>query len=230
MPPFEGFDPTNLRQGTSLYDNLLDDVQTYSSELKERFHISFQSHQEDVVATRDIIVGNHPLYEPGTPEWERFVLGKDAPGQDEAGPLKNQQIKSNQSLPQDEPKKRQRPNEKTPPQNCSSAADVMEWVEIFTGLCMAPKNASRECARWTDVDKTESPPEDSMGEILEEEKSASQPDLSALKSRVLYPIAKYPSRLDSERLVEQRRKFIENRVNFKPLRLERRIPRKPKKV
>lgn len=238
MPPFEGVDPTNLRQTSSLYDNLLDEVQTYSTGLKERFHISFHSYQQqDVVATRDIIVGKHPLYEPGTPEWDEYVVGQHSsvsPESSENKPTREHPSSTTATATattKEEPKKRQRTLPKGPPQSCANASDVMEWVEIFTGLCMAPKHEPTECVvNLAAVDKGE-PPEELVEEKEEEvPRREFQPDIAALKNRVLYPIAKYPSRLDSQRLIEQRRRFIESRVNFKPLRLEKRKVRKtPKK-
>ena len=239
----------NLRGRSSLYDNIVEDVHTYSSELKQQFQISFQSkHREDVVATRDIIVGKHPLYEPGTPEYDEFVLGNDDVA---SSPLMMQQAQSGESDPngrdskysrdQRETNQKKRRKKGLAPPVCSN----LEWLDLFAGICLATSNRTKyspehTCGGVTDVEqmatwsaqaqvrtKDQDEKEEEEPQMFGE--SPSSPTNPAIQQiRVLYPIAKYPSRLNSPRLVEQRRKFLENQVSFKPLRLEARKPRKPK--
>lgn len=259
MPPFEGFDPINLRQASSLYDNFVDEVNTYSSGLTRRFHISIHSNRQDVVATRDIIVGKHPLCEPGTPEWDEYVLGKQ-----QGNTTTNQEQKQQEPRPRESPRVRSpdaassrssKKHRKQPgsarsqggrrgtsnsTSGCENPSDAMEWLEMFTTMCLAPKARRTSCAGWTTDDIFE-PYEEEMKtpEVhrkpssvhSDDDSNRSLPKFPATqqKNRVLYPIAKYPSRLDSQRLVAQRRKFLENQINFKPLRLDTRKPRKPKK-
>ena len=235
MPPFEGLDAMNLRRRSSLYDNIVDEVNSYGSGLKERFHISFHSNREDVVATRDIIVGKHPLYEPGTPEWDKFVLGKEEEAQ-EQHEEEYQELEELLHPDKTEDSAWQKEQRKRPsngkPHGCQNPSDVLEWLEMFTTMCVAPK-APKNCSGWTTDDIVEPREEEMKAEVQRmpsaQSDDTSLPTPSMYKNRVLYPIAKYPSRLDSQRLVEQRRKFLESQINFKPLRLESRKPRKPKK-
>lgn len=250
MPPFEGFDPINLRQASSLYDNIVDEVNSYSSGLKGKFQISFHSSREDVVATRDIIVSKHPLYEPGTPEWDEYVLGK-ARAAEEQKQQEEQSIKAEvhpndtKQTSSNSKKHGKRSNRgRFGPSGCQNPSDALEWLEMFTTMCSVPKPPPN-CSTWTAHDlepreeemKTEVRRKFSMQtevhrtpSMQNEDVVGSMPKPFIHKNRVLYPIAKYPSRLDSQRLVEQRRKFLENQINFKPLGLDTRKPRKPKKI
>ena len=257
MPPLEGFDPTNLRGGSSLYDNIVEEVNTYSNELKQQFQISFNKiHHEDVVATRDIIVGKHPLYEPGTPEYDEFVVASDAPLTSPPLPLMQQQLpsenKSGRSFQQpntqrETNQKKRRKNVSAPGCNgsndCSTPEVALEWLDLFAGICLATSNRPKDFSEnaCSVVDVSEQPPtwsepaRKTNGQYEKEDEGPqsfvpSADPSSIQKTRVLYPIAKYPSRLNSPRLVEQRRKFLENQVSFKPLRFDGRKPRQPKKI
>eukprot|EP00977_Amphora_coffeiformis_P002441 scaffold456_cov171-Amphora_coffeaeformis.AAC.8 len=259
MPPFEGFDPTNhLRGGSSLYDNIVEEVNTYSNEFKHQFQTSFKKmHHEDVVATRDIIVGKHPLYEPGSPEYDQFV-GSDKPLSSPPSPLMQQQqlkLQQQQSIANDnsrgsskQPKDRRETSQKKKRKNgsapvCNTPEVALEWLDLFAGICLATSNRPKDFSENTCsvVDVSEQPPTWSRpvqkrnGQDGKEDEGPqsfvpSADPVIQTTPRVLYPIAKYPSRLDSARLVEQRRKFLENQVSFKPLRLDTHKPRKPKKI
>ena len=235
MPPFEGFEPINLRQASSLYDNIVDEVNTYSNGLTGKFHISFQHHaREDVVATRDIIVGKHPLYEPGTPEWDEYVLGKEQEQKQQEEPQEEQEVRStgkNETSTNRKQSGKRSASERTEGSTgCQNPSDALEWLEMFTAMCLVPK-PPRSCAGWTTDDLEPREEEVTPEEVMMRKRSVQSDDASLPRpvNRVLYPIAKYPSRLDSQRLVAQRRKFLENQINFKPLRFESRKPRKPKK-
>ena len=243
MPPFEGLDAMNLRRRSSLYDNIVDEVNSYGSGLKERFHISFHSNREDVVATRDIIVGKHPLYEPGTPEWDEYVLGKDREMHYHLHQQHQQEHLDIAEEKTETPPPMQRQDDKTnTSQNssngsnasCNAPADVLEWLEIFTGMCLAPQNP-KSSAPWSEPKETDASQNTRKVPVVPVRHTHNVEDADAMlkpiaqRARVLYPIAKYPSRLNSPRLVEQRRRFLENQIDFKPLRSEMRKPRKPRK-
>ena len=227
MPPFEGFDTSSLRHGASLYDNLVDEVNTYSNGLREKLQLSFATHfSEDVVATRDIMLGRHPLDEPDTPErdeWES-VLGKDRVASGEE--------KEDFEMPSWRKFARKQPhqNETHRRVSCNNPAQVLEWLELFIGMC-GTSPASRNYSTWPNDDEEVhlcTPPTKTRPKppVQLEERVLLKP--IPQRNRVLYPIAKYPSRLNSPRLVEQRRRFLEKQINFKPLRPEVRKPRKSK--
>lgn len=247
MPPFEGFEPINLRQGSSLYDNIVDDVNSYRNGLKGKVHISVHSTREDVVATRDIIVGQHPLYEPGTPEWDEYVLGKDQTIQEEQQNHQETKEEQYESFPsrneksRPTSKQRDRGNRSSSRRRsgstsgCQNPSALLEWLEMFTTMCVAVK-PPKNCSTWT-TDDMEPYVEELKNKVQRKPSvhsddggaattssatrtTASLPTPTIHKNRFLYPIAKYPSRLDSQRLVEQRRKFLQNQIDFKPLHLE----------
>lgn len=79
--------------------------------------------------------------------------------------------------------------------NCSgdSRADILD---IFSNMCLGaelnPRNRRRP--------------------------SQSKSAIASNKKRVVYPIAKYPTRLNNPRLVYQRRKTLQEQLTFKPVR------------
>jgi hypothetical protein len=217
MPPLEGFDASSLRRGSSLYDNIVDEVNIYGVGLKEKIQttVAFRPYREDVVATRDIIVGQHPLCEPDTLEWEEFVLGKGRAtleGRQEGG------VDAKESAPAltaESTNKRT----KTPEPTRKNPSDLLDWLEAFTGICLMEKHAKDFASHCgTQVH--------SVPAACADEKTTPLVRPTPIRNRVLYPIAKYPSRLDSTRLVEQRRRFLANQINFKPVGFETRRQRK----
>ena len=277
MPPLEGFDgSTNLQGGSSLYENIVGEVNTYSNELKHQFQISFTKIQnEDIAATRDIIVGKHPLYEPSSPEDEEFIVGNDARSESSSSSLlmqeKQQQQQQQQQQPEQQPEqqlfenndgrpsrqsgvqketyqKKRRQNGSpigcTDNSGCNTRDVALEWLDLFTGICLATSNRGSPNGSKNTHDAVDAPcqqpptwsdPVRMTNCQDEKEDEGSQSfvpleDPMIQKARILYPIAKYPSRLNSPRLVQQRRKFLEDQVSFKPLRLDARKPRKAKNV
>jgi hypothetical protein len=230
MPPLEGFDANSLRRGSSLYDTIVDDVNIYGVVvLKEKglqTTVAFHPYREDVVATRDIIVGQHPLCEPDTspettpeaPGWEDFVLGK----KDRATLVSRQGVTNvNAKAPAltAESKNKRAKRTQTPQPTCKNPSDVLDWLEAFTGLCLMEKHAKDFTSHCGTQEHT-------VSAAGADDKTTPLVRPTPIRNRVLYPIAKYPSRLDSTRLVEQRRRFLANQINFKPVGFETRRQRK----
>jgi hypothetical protein len=275
MPPLEtSFEASSLRHGSSLYDNLAHQVNAlYLNASREKLQLAFSSKSmEDVVATREILVGKHPLADPETPEWDECVLGKEqklsqllpysSPPFSSSSPLSERR-----KHPSTTSEKRRIPSwrkfgtstnaknnnhhrsadNSIPRVNhkfaCHAPANVLEWLELFTGICNAGGTTSSSTKTNVESDgdmedmttdgisvKKSSPlrqtpivSTDMLRQSAVHESDDTVSDLvqpvprTKNRNRVLYPIARYPSRLNSPRLGQQRRKFLEKQVNFKPL-------------
>ena len=82
----------------------------------------------------------------------------------------------------------------------------MDLLDIFTNLCVCETNRPKMAP------------------------TRSKKTTAAGKRRTVYPIAKYPARLNSPYLVQQRRKSLEEKFTFRPLPEEEHLRKKPRRI
>jgi len=82
----------------------------------------------------------------------------------------------------------------------------LNLLDMLTNLCVCPANRPRKAAK--------------------RRKRAT----AGSNRRTVYPIAKYPARLNSPYLVQQRRKSLEKEFTFRPLCEEEHLRKKPRRI
>lgn len=106
------------------------------------------------------------------------------------------------------------------PRNCQ--AHGMDLWDIFTGLCVTRvgggrgNRGSRSSKRWQ---QSQPQPSDTFKSVIKPHVlSNSQKKVAvASKKKIVYPIARYPARLNSPYLVEKRRESLRKHLTFQPV-------------